>query len=149
MRGVFGFLAALGLVVTAVGFAPALYLFFRASGDPAGIVDGLLRLTWLMPIVWLVSIWLQGGRKLRATRNLLAFHGPLLVILAACSGYYFGVANDSRTIVAHATPLTRAEQVALADGQHVYEEGDLGPLTGAALWAHAHLPPCPFDVPRS
>lgn len=139
-------IASLGLLGTAGLLAPAVYLAFRAGGDPEGIVDGLLRLSWFMPIVWMVGMWLESDRQLSRARGLAAMEAPILGLLAGAAIFGLGVLNDGRVIVTEARPPSRAEQLRAQKGEAVRIEGDLGPLTSVGRWSETHLPKHPLPL---
>ncbi len=143
MRMVGNLLASLGIVGSAL-LGPVLYLHSRAA-DPQGIADGLLRLSWAMPILWPVGVYLETEGRLGRAKGLLKLQLPLLVGLTAATTFAFGWLNDGKTLVDDPAPLTRAQEVALASGKPVYQETSLGPLDGVGQWCHAHLPAGPFN----
>jgi len=143
MRTAGNVLASVGLIGCAL-FGPALYLHLRAA-DPQGIADGLLRLSWAVPILWPVGVYLETEGRLGRTKGLLKLQLPLLVGLTAATTFAFGWLHDGETLVDDPSPLTRAQAVAVASGNRVYQEFSLGPLDPVGRWAHAHLPPGPLN----
>jgi hypothetical protein len=138
----------LSVVVAGLGLAPALYLRYRALADPQGVVDGLLRLTWFSPIVFLLALTALAGGRISRARGLIPIYLPLTLVLSAVGVLAFGWTNDGSIVVAHPPrELTRAEKIRLARGEPVYQEAQLPWISPVATWAHTHLPRQPFGAP--
>ncbi len=138
----------LTLTGSSLVFAPALYLRYRAGGDPAGIIDGMLRLSWWWPIFFFFAIYLHAGGQLDYARGLVPVYLPLLLTLSAVGVLALGWSNDGAIVVDHpARELTSIERRRLSKGEQVFEEVDFSSVAGVAKWAHAHLPRHPFGAP--
>lgn len=144
MRHVGPALASVALLLSGGALAPAIYLHFRAAGDPEGIVDGTLRLTWVMPLLWLLGVWLWNERKFSRMRGMLVVQVPIVITLSLVMVLGMGWRADGTTIVSRAGELTRAEVRKKAQGKAIYEETDFGLIAPVAKWGHRHLPPHPF-----
>lgn len=145
MHGLGSILSSAGVVITGGVLAPALFLHFRAGGDPEWIIDGLLRLSWWWPLMWLLGVYLWAERRLGRTRRMLAVQMPLLLLIAFLMSFWFGWRNDGAIIVSHEpTRLTRSERNRKARGEDFYNEANFGWVAPLAKWAHERLPPHPF-----
>jgi hypothetical protein len=148
MTGVGTFLSMVGIVGSAV-LAPMIYLSFRGGGDPEGIIDGLIRLTWLMPLVWVVGTTLEARGRPGWFKGVMQLHLPLVITLAAVGMFFLGWSNDGRVIVSKPGATTRSQEVRRARGERVYVEASFLIFGPVGLWAHSALPAHPLPLPRA
>ncbi|MDF1561739.1 MAG: hypothetical protein P1V51_01775 [Deltaproteobacteria bacterium] len=138
-------LMSIALAGSALLFVPALYLRYRAAADPLGIVDGLLRLSWWLPILFFAALLIYAEGRMSRARGLFSVYLPLFLVLSLTGVGIVGWANDGNIIVDHeARRLSRAEELAESRGERVLRESDFSLVAGPAIWAHEHLPRHPF-----
>ncbi|RMG11852.1 MAG: hypothetical protein D6729_17365 [Deltaproteobacteria bacterium] len=127
-------------------FLPGLYLSLRASADPEGLVDGLLRVGWLTPLFWIVGLWIAGRFSFERLLARLALQVPIALLVGAALTFFFGFLNDRKVIVSQAHPPTEAARLRFSRGEPAYVEGELGPLVHLARLGRK-LPPAPIPPP--
>ncbi|MFW5878872.1 MAG: hypothetical protein ACOCVR_03550, partial [Myxococcota bacterium] len=145
MVGIGTTLSIIGIAGTAL-LATMIFLAVAASGDPQGIVDGLIRLTWFAPAIWLLGIALEVKGAKGRFRGVFQLHTPLLVGLILASIAVLGWRNIGREIVLEPETDSPRQQLLRSRGQEAYSEGAIPVLGGLGSWAHEKLPPHPLPI---
>ncbi len=136
-------ISIIGIAGTAL-LVPMVFLLARGGGDPEGIVDGLLRLSWFMPLVWISGVALEVKGRAGRLRGMLQLHAPLVISLSLCAFFFFGWSNDGREIVLEPRPDSRMDALRRSRGEPAHVQGRIPVLGGLGKWAHETLPPHPF-----
>ena len=137
----------IGIVGTAI-LVPMIYLLAIGTSDPEGVVDGVVRLCWFMPLVWIGGVALEAKGKIGSFKGVMQLHLPLVISLTLVCFFMFGWRNAGAEIVFDPRPDGRTEALRRSRGEAAFVQRRI-PLVGPlGHWAHNALPPHPLPIGR-
>lgn len=147
MVGIGTTLSMIGITLSAV-LIPMIYLSINGTSDPDGIIDGLLRLTWFMPAVWLLGVGFESGWKSGKFKGIFRLHVPMLVFLCVISFVILGWSNRDREVVGEKLSETRYEKLRRKRSEEEVVQVTFPVLGRMGQWAHGSMPNHPFRFNR-